>query len=190
MLNAMSNHWWVLVARGVFAILFGLAAIFMPGITLAALIFIFGAYVLLDGGFNIYASLMNRGRYERWWIGLIEGGIGVLAGLGAFFLPGVTGLVLLYLIAFWAVLTGVAEIAAAFELRKQIQGEWLLGISGVLSILFGVLLILSPGTGALAVAWLIGFYAMLFGVTMVALGFRVRNEGGDADSSGSLFSTG
>lgn len=176
MLDALSRNWWMLVARGAFAILFGILALVVPGITLTALVLLFGAYVLIDGGINIYAALVERDRHERWWIGLLEGVVGVIFGVLTFIWPGLTGLVLLYLIAVWAIMTGVLEIMAAIELRKEISTEWLLGLSGVMSIIFGALLIVSPGSGALAVAWLIGFYAIMFGGTMIALGFRIHQN--------------
>jgi len=184
MLNVMSRNWWHLVARGVFAVLFGLLAIALPGLTLAALVFMFGAYVLVDGGFNVYAAVVDRENNRQWWLGLLEGGVGIVAGILTFIWPGITGIVLLYVIAFWAILTGILEIMAAVQLRKEINTEWLLGLSGVLSVVFGVLLILSPGSGALAVAWLIGFYAVLFGITLIGLGFRLRQNPQTSQSDG------
>lgn len=175
MLDAMSRNWWIWVLRGVFALIFGALAIIVPGITLTVLIFMFGAYVLLDGIFGIVAALSERSSHDRWWVNLLEGIVGVIIGVLTFILPGITGLVLLYMIAFWAILTGIIELASAFRLREEISGEWLLGLSGILSIVFGILLVLSPVSGALAVAWLIGLYAIIFGGTMIALGFRLRN---------------
>lgn len=183
----MSRNWWTLVARGVFAVLFGLLAIIVPGLTLAILVLMFGAYVLVDGAFNVYAALVGRGNQQHWWIGLLEGVIGVIAGILTFIWPAITGLILLYLIAFWAVLTGILEIMAAFQLRKEISNEWLLGLSGVLSSLFGVLLILSPSSGALAIAWVIGLYAMVFGGLLIWLGFRLRQIAQSAGSARDYF---
>jgi len=176
MLDTLSRNWWMLVARGAFAILFGVLAILMPGLTLTALVLLFGAYALIDGGITLYSTLTGRNDNQQWWLGLLEGGIGVIAGIVTFVWPGITGLALLYVIAFWAIMTGVFEIMAAWQLRKEIANEILLGISGLLSVVFGGLLLAFPGSGALAVAWLIGFYAILFGGTLIALGFRLRSD--------------
>lgn len=176
MLNTLSKNWWMLVVRGIAAILFGLLAIIMPGLTLIVLVLMFGAYALIDGVMNVISAWNSRSQYDRWWIGLLEGAVGILFGILTFIWPGITGMVLLYLIAFWAVMTGVMEIAAAIQLRKEIENEWLLGISGALSIIFGVLLVLFPAGGALAVAWVIGIYAMIFGAALIALGFQLRNR--------------
>lgn len=176
MFNAMARNWWMLVIRGALALIFGALAIFMPGITLAALVILFGAFVLVDGAFTLAAAFNDRGQYSRWWVGLLEGLVGVAIGVLTLFWPQITGLVLLYLIAFWAILTGALEIVAAFELRKEISNEWLLGLSGVLSVVFGALLVLFPQGGAVAIAWLIGLYAVLFGGALIALGLRLRND--------------
>ena len=161
------------VAGGV-AILFGLAALIWPGLTLTALVLLFGAYTLVDGVFAVVAALARAGRERRWWVLLLEGPLGIAAGVVTLAWPGITGLVLLLFIAAWAVITGVVEIVAAIRLRREIEGEFLLGLSGVLSVLFGLLLIVRPGAGAVAVAWLIGIYAILFGALLLALAFRLR----------------
>lgn len=175
MSESMAKYWWLLVVRGVFAVLFGGLTILMPGITLYVLVLMFGVYVIVDGGFSIYAAWTGREKNQRWWVGLLEGIVGIVVGLLTFIWPGMTGLILLYLIAFWAITTGVLEIVAAIHLRKEISTEWLIGLSGVLSLVFGILLIFAPGSGALALAWLIGFYAIMFGFTMIGLGLRLRN---------------
>lgn len=174
MLVAYTSNWWALALRGLAAVIFGLIAFVWPGITLAALVFLFGAYAITDGIFAIVAGVRAPKEYKRWWLLLIQGILGVIAGLIAFILPGITALFLLGLIAGWAIVTGVMEIAAAIQLRKQIQGEWLLALSGVASVLFGVALLINPGVGALAVVWLIGAYAIVFGVLLLVLGFKLR----------------
>jgi uncharacterized membrane protein HdeD (DUF308 family) len=163
----------MLVLRGVLAVLFGIAAFVWPEITLEALVILFGAFSLVEGVFNVASALMQREGY--WGLLLLEGVFGVLIGILTFAWPGITALVLLYLIAGWAIVTGVFEIFAAVQLRKQIEGEWLLGLGGLLSIIFGVLMALQPGSGALALVWLIGGYAVVFGVILIALGLRLRN---------------
>jgi uncharacterized membrane protein HdeD (DUF308 family) len=173
-----SGHWWALGIRGVIAILFGLAALLRPGIALEALILLFGAYALVDGVFAIVGVFGGtRGGTPRWVL-LLEGVAGVLAGLIAFVLPGMTALVLLYLIAGWSIATGVLEAATAIRLRREIQGEWALVAGGALSVLFGVVLAVLPVVGILSLVWLIGAYAVAFGVLLIITAFRVRSDEG------------
>jgi uncharacterized membrane protein HdeD (DUF308 family) len=159
------------------AILFGIAALVWPGLTLAALVVLFGAYALADGVTSLVTALTDdQGGREPLptWELVLEGIAGMGVGLLTFLLPGVTAMLLLYLIAGWAILTGLFEIAAAIRLRREIENELLLGLGGVLSILFGVLLVVLPSEGAIAVAWIIGAYAIAFGVVLLALAFRLR----------------
>jgi uncharacterized membrane protein HdeD (DUF308 family) len=181
-LPAESGHWWALALRGAIAILFGLAALLRPGIALQALILLFGAYVLVDGVFSVVGVFGGtRGGTPRWLL-LVEGVASILAGLIAFVFPILTAVFLLYLIAAWAIVTGIAEIATAIRLRKEIQGEWALIVGGILSVLFGVLLgVVGPFAGILSLIWLIGAYAIAFGVLLLVTAFRVRgqdNQGG------------
>ena len=173
----LARNWWALALRGLVAVLFGLLAFVWPGLTVAMLVLLFGAYVLVDGVFAIAAAVKAPAGYDRWWVLLLEGIVGVIIGVLTFVWPAMTALVLLYFIAAWAIITGVLEITAAIRLRKSIGNEWLLVLSGVLSILFGLALMLMPGAGALAVVWLIGSYAVIFGVLLVALSFRLRRWG-------------
>jgi uncharacterized membrane protein HdeD (DUF308 family) len=174
MVEVLARSWGLVVFRGVAALLFGGLTLFMPAIGLATLILVFGAYTLVDGVFTIVSAIRNR-RNEPHWAALLFGGIaGVAIGVITFFMPSVTALVLLYLIAGWAVVTGIAEIVAAIRLRKVITGEWLLVVAGVLSVGVGVLLGLFPGAGALAVTLWIGAYALVLGAMLVALGLRLR----------------
>jgi len=138
------------------------------------LIALFGAYALVDGIFAIVVALSLIGRQLNEWPLLLEGALGVIVGVLTFVWPGVTALVLLYFIAAWAFLTGIAEIVQAIRLRREIRGEWLLALGGALSILFGILLVIRPGTGALAVVFIIAFYAIFFGTLLVSLGLRLR----------------
>ncbi|SRR5579883_716814 len=170
----LARNWWALAIRGLAAIVFGIAAFVVPNITLVVLVALFGAYALVDGLFAVVAAVQAAERHARWWPLLVEGAAGILLGVLTFVWPGLTALLLLYLIATWAILTGIAEIVAALRLRREIAGEWLLGLSGVLSLLFGLLLIAFPGTGALAVVWLIGAYALVFGVVLTGLALRLR----------------
>jgi uncharacterized membrane protein HdeD (DUF308 family) len=181
MLTVYTSSWWALVLRGIVAIAFGVLAFVWPGITLTALVFLWGAYALVDGAFAIAAGVRSHAENKRWWVLLLEGILGIAAGIVAFAIPGITALVLLLLIAAWAIVTGAFEIAAAIQLRKYIKGEWLLALAGVASILFGVLLFLNPGAGALAVVWLVGAYTIVFGVLLIALGLRLHSLVRSAD---------
>ena len=180
-LPSETGHWWALALRGAVAILFGLAALLRPDIALEALILLFGAYALVDGVFAIVGVFGGtRGGTPRWLL-VIEGIAGILAGLIAFVLPGLTAILLLYLIAAWAVITGISEIATAMRLRQEITGEWALIIGGALSIIFGVILaVIGPVAGLLSLVWLIGVYALAFGILMLITAFQVR--GRDASS--------
>lgn len=175
MVSALSKHWWMLALRGVFAILFGVLALIWPGLALTTLVLLFGAYALVDGAAAIITAFSHRETNKSWWILALEGLVGVLAGIGTFIYPGITALILLTLIAVWAIMTGVMEIIAAVRLREEIEGEFLLGLSGLASVIFGVLMLLFPGGGALAVITVIAVYAIIFGVILIALGLRLRN---------------
>jgi uncharacterized membrane protein HdeD (DUF308 family) len=172
-----SGHWWALALRGAIAILFGLAALLWPGISLEVLILLFGAYALVDGVFSIVGVFGGtRGGTPRWLL-LIEGVAGILAGVIAFVAPGLTAILLLYLIAAWAIVTGISEIAMAIRLRREIIGEWALIVGGAFSVLFGVILaVVGPAVGLLSLIWLIGVYAVAFGIMLLIAGFRVRSE--------------
>ncbi|MBV8228860.1 MAG: HdeD family acid-resistance protein [Planctomycetaceae bacterium] len=175
MVIVLARNWWALVLRGLFAVLFGIIALVWPGITLGALVLLYGAYALADGVFAIASVMAGRTWGRPWWSLLVEGLVGIAVGIMTFAWPGITALVLLYLIAAWAFVTGIFEIVAAIRLREEIRGEWLLALSGILSVLFGVALVIWPGAGALALIWVIGAYAIAFGVLMIALGFRLRS---------------
>jgi uncharacterized membrane protein HdeD (DUF308 family) len=154
---------------------FGLVTFFAPGISLAALVLVFGAYAFADGVLAIISAIRRERPGDRWWLLLLEGIAGIGAGIVTLLWPGITALVLLYVIAAWALVTGVLEIAAAIRLRKAIKGEWLLILSGILSVALGVLLVLFPGPGALALVIWIGAYAFVFGALLLALGLRLRS---------------
>ncbi|HTK40568.1 MAG TPA: HdeD family acid-resistance protein [Gemmatimonadales bacterium] len=174
--DLLAKVWWALALRGVAGILFGILAFVMPALTLAVLVLLFGAYALVDGIFNVVASLSGRSGARPWWALLLAGLVGIGAGLLTFFMPGLTALALAYLIGVWAIIIGVLEIISAVRLRKVITNEWWLGLSGVLAIVFGVLLTLAPGPGALAMVIWIGAYAFVYGVFLVLLGLRLRRR--------------
>jgi uncharacterized membrane protein HdeD (DUF308 family) len=175
MLTIITENWWLHTLRGLLAIAFGLVALIWPGLTLGVLVILFGVYVILEGVLAIAAALRRRGE-RSWWVLLLEGIAGIGAGLVAFIWPTLTAIVLLIFIAIWAIVTGVLEIAGAVQLRKEMAGEWLLGLAGVISILIGILLLTNPGAGAVALVWLIGIYAILFGSLLAYVGFRARKH--------------
>jgi uncharacterized membrane protein HdeD (DUF308 family) len=174
--RAHTPSWWVLALRGLVAILFGLAALFWPGLVLAVLIVFFGAYALVDGVLAVIAAFRSSGRGMRRPLLLIEGVIGILFGILALFWPGLTALALLYLIAFWAILSGIARIVMAIMLRREIENEWSIALSGVLSIILGIVLVLLPGAGLLAYTWLVGLLALAVGIALIYYAFRVRGQ--------------
>jgi uncharacterized membrane protein HdeD (DUF308 family) len=177
MVQTINRLWWLVLVRGICAILFGIAAFAWPGATIEALVLLFGFYVLVDGTVAVLLGFQQRGEDERWWVALLEGFAGIAIGLLTLFWPGTTATVLLFFIAAWAIVTGVFEIAAAIGLRTVITGEWALIVSGALSVVFGVLLIVQPSTGAVALIWLLGAYTISFGVLFCLLAFELRRLG-------------
>jgi uncharacterized membrane protein HdeD (DUF308 family) len=175
-LPSETGHWWALALRGAIAILFGLAAFLRPGIALEALILLFGAYALVDGVFSIVGVFGGTRVGTPRWLLFVEGVVSILAGLVAFIFPGLTAVALLYLIAAWAVITGVSQIATAIRLRQEIQGEWALILGGMVSVLFGLILAVLPAVGILSLIWLIGAYAVAFGILLLITAFRVRDR--------------
>jgi uncharacterized membrane protein HdeD (DUF308 family) len=175
MVDVLARNWGWVIVRGVAALLFGVLTLVYPSLTLATLVLLFGAYVLVDGIFTIVWAVRNRRGEPHWVALLISGIVSVILGVLTFVTPQITGLVLLYFIALWAIIAGASQIVAAIRLRKAITGEWLLGLAGILSLIFGVLVIAFPGAGALAVALWIGAYATVLGIVFIALGIRLRN---------------
>jgi uncharacterized membrane protein HdeD (DUF308 family) len=169
----LSRYWWMVALRGLLLLLFGLAAIAWPGATLTVLVLWIGAGFLVNGALVLGAAIVGRDVQGRGWM-LVDGLLGIGAGILTFLYPGITGLVLLWLVAGWAILSGALQIAAAVQFRKVISGEWMLGLAGALGIVFGVLLIARPGVGLLTLALLIGWFALFYGVLLIALGFRLR----------------
>jgi uncharacterized membrane protein HdeD (DUF308 family) len=175
MLEKISRNWWMFALRGLAAVIFGALALIWPGQALQSLVLVFGAYALVDGIFAIFAGIASYRYFERWWAVLLEGVMGVVIGLLTFFWPNITALVLVYFIAAWALITGIFEIVAAIQLRRVITGEWMLILGGLLSILFGVSLFAFPGAGAVSLVWMIGIYAIVFGISEIIFAFRLRS---------------
>jgi uncharacterized membrane protein HdeD (DUF308 family) len=180
----VSGNWWALAVRGVAAVLFGLVALFWPGLTLAVLIILYGAYAVIDGVFAIVAGL-RAGSGTRTWLLLAEGALGILAGLIAVFWPGITAVVLLYIIAFWAIFGGLLRIFGAVLLRREIDNEWSMALSGALWVLLGIVLFVLPGAGLLSLAWVIGIFALGAGITLIVLALRVRGQAPSGPSGSS-----
>jgi uncharacterized membrane protein HdeD (DUF308 family) len=174
MTNTLARNWWALLIRGIAAIIFGVLAFLWPGATIVAIGILFGAYAFVDGVFAIIAAIRAAEAHQQRWPLIIEGLVGLLIAAITFYDVAITLFALYITIAAWAFITGILEIIAAFELRKAIQGEFWLVLGGIASILFGVLMIWKPFAGALAIIWLIGAYAIVFGIIMIALSFRLR----------------
>jgi uncharacterized membrane protein HdeD (DUF308 family) len=175
LLETLKRHWWVPVLRGVVAIIFGMMAFVYPGLTVAVLVTLFGAWVLVDGIFRVIGAIGHRSSDEEWGFDLIIGILGIIIGFLTFHAPAITALALVIYIAAWALMIGATEIAVAIKLRREIKGEWLLILMGLASISFAVLLLWNPIPGALALVWLIGSYAIVFGVLGIIFGFRLRS---------------
>jgi uncharacterized membrane protein HdeD (DUF308 family) len=171
----ISGNWWALLLRGIAAVLFGMSALIWPGLTLAVLVVIYGAYALVDGAFALVAGFRSPAGTRR-WLFLAEGALGILAGFLALVWPGITAVVLLYIISFWAVLGGLLRIMTAILLRSEIDNTWAMIASGSLLVLLGVILGVLPGVGLLSLSWLIGVFALGAGVTLIWLALKVRGQ--------------
>ncbi|HZX41640.1 MAG TPA: HdeD family acid-resistance protein [Myxococcaceae bacterium] len=173
MIHELARNWGWIALRGVLAVLFGILAIAWPASAFAAIVILFGAYAFVDGVFALVALFRGAGR-NRFWVLVLEAIVGIGIGILTVARPAATALALLYYVGIWAILTGIFELVAAIRLRKEITGEFWLGLAGVLSIVFGVLLFVTPGAAALALALWIGAYAIVFGITLLLLAFRLR----------------
>ena len=173
----LSQYWWVLLLRGILAIAFGVVAYSWPGLTLAMFVLFFAAYAFVDGVFDVFHAFSGRKENENWWVLLFEGLLGIAFGVITWINPGITTLVLLLYIAFWAIATGMLKILMAVRLRKEIQGEWWMVLAGLASVFFGMVMIARPGAGALAVLLFIAAWSIVVGTFMVILSFRVRSFG-------------
>jgi uncharacterized membrane protein HdeD (DUF308 family) len=175
MLAVLGRNWWLLAVRGLLAIAFGILSFLLPGLTLAVLVALVGAYLLVDGAAMLVALVRGDpvARSSAWSVGIM-GVLGIVAGIGAFLLPDITALSLLYLTAAWAIVMGAFQIIAAVSLRREIEGEFWLALGGAVSILFGALLVINPGAGLLSLAWLVGLWAVMFGIANFVLAWRLR----------------
>jgi len=171
---ALIHNWWSLVLRGVLGVILGIVTFASPGITLAGIVILFGAYALLDGVFSVMGAVRAARDHEQWGVLVIEGIVGIGAAIVTMAWPAITVIALVYVIGAWAVITGVLELAAAIRLRRHITGEWMLALGGIASLIFGIMMMLAPLAGALVIALWVGAYAFVFGIVLIALGLRLR----------------
>jgi len=177
---ALGRYWWTFLLRGILAILFGAASFLQPGITLFVLVAFFGAWALVDGVLAVIGAFRARGTNERWWALLLIGLAGIAIGVITFVSPASTLFGLQAVVAAWSIAIGVFAIVAAIRLREMIEGEWVLGLWGVLSILFGLFVVMYPLASAIAMVWMLGGYAILFGILLIVLAFRLKGEAAHA----------
>jgi uncharacterized membrane protein HdeD (DUF308 family) len=173
--DILSRYWWMTLLRGLFWILLGIVIFARPGISLLSLTLALGAIMFIDGIINVVNALSGRKENDDWWVLLLVGLAGIGVGVLTFYNPQATALAVVLYVAIWAIATGLLEIVAAVRLRRQIEGEFWLALAGIASVVFGVLLAARPGVGALTILWLIGAYAIVFGVILLLLAFRVRS---------------
>jgi uncharacterized membrane protein HdeD (DUF308 family) len=179
LVDALARYWWLILLRGVVAIAFGIFAFVAPGLTLVTLVLFWGAFTLIDGVLALVHAIMGGNMGSRWWLALV-GLAGIAAGILTFMWPGLTLLVLLWFIAAWSIVLGALQIVGAIRLRQEIDNEWTLILSGVVAVLFGLVLLLAPVSGAIGIAWVIGTYAIIFGVLLVMAALRLRKHQGAA----------
>ncbi len=176
LLHALAKNWWLLLLRGIAAIVFGVLAFAWPGLTLVTLVLFYGAFALVDGVIALVAAFTGGAKpVPTWWL-VVVGLLGIGAGIATFVMPGITAILLILFMGAWALVHGIFEIIGAIQLRKEIDNEWMLIFSGVVSVLFGVIVLIAPGAGALGLIWAIAAYSIVFGISFVALAFRLRNH--------------
>lgn len=171
---ALVNHWWIVLLRGIAAIIFALLAIFWPDFTLGFLILLLAIYLLVDGIVAIFTAFKAAEKHHKWWLFLVEGLVSLLVGVMILAWPGITAMLFVYLVAIWALLTGILEIWAALSGQFEFGGKLLLSIAGILSAIIGLILLLHPFEGILVLVWIIGLYALIFGIVLIALSFQLR----------------
>ncbi len=175
MLHALARNWWLILLRGICAILFGVLAFIWPGITLLTLALLYGIFALIEGGLALAAAIMGGAPAPRWWLA-VAGLLGIAVGILTIMMPGMTAILLVLFIAAWAIVSGIMQIVGAIRLRKEIDNEWMLVAVGAISVAFGVLVALQPMLGALSLVFVIGAYAIIYGIALVALAFRLRGH--------------
>lgn len=174
-LHALAKNWWLVLLRGIVSILFGIVAFVWPGLTLVTLVLFYGAFALVDGVIALVSAFGKDRPAPTWWL-ILVGVAGIGAGVITFLWPGVTAIVLVIFIGAWALVHGIFEIVGAIKLRKEIDNEWWLILAGIISVLFGLLVLIAPGPGALGLVWAIAAYSIAFGILLVGLSFRLRKH--------------
>jgi len=183
MQDPFKHSWWPIILRGFCAVIFGLLTFVVPGVTLAVLVILFGVFALANGIFALVTSIQLPGSTSgRGSLG-VQGALSIIAGMIAFVYPGLTALSLLFVIALWAIITGIAEVVFAVKLRQVLPEEWLLILSGLLSVVFGVLLFAMPGAGILSIVWLVGVYAIVYGLSLFVAAFKLKKFGGEVGAA-------
>jgi uncharacterized membrane protein HdeD (DUF308 family) len=175
LLHALARNWWLVLLRGICAIVVGLLAFIWPGATLLALVMLYGAFAIADGILALGAAVSGDTPTPRWWLAVV-GVLGVVAGLIAFLWPGLTATVLQVFIAAWAITTGVMQMVGAFMLRKEIDDEWYLIAAGALWVVFGLVLVLKPAVGVIALLYTIGSFAIIYGALLISFALRLRSH--------------
>jgi uncharacterized membrane protein HdeD (DUF308 family) len=176
--TVLAQNWWAVALRGVFAILFGLIALFVPGATILSMVLFFSAYMLVDGIFGIVAGVRAAGRGQRWGWLILEGLANIAVGVIAFLWPGLTVLAFILMLAAWSLVTGIMVVVAAFKLDPEYGRGWLI-FSGIVSVLFGIALVIAPLIGAVVLTWWLGAYAVVFGISLLILAFKLRSHKDD-----------
>jgi uncharacterized membrane protein HdeD (DUF308 family) len=177
MLHALAKSWWLLLLRGIAAIIFGILAFVWPGLTLVTLVLLYGAFALVDGVISLIAAFTGSAKpVPTWWL-VVVGLLGIAAGIATFAWPGITAIVLVLFIGAWALVHGIFEITGAIQLRKEIDNEWMLILGGLLSVAFGLIVLFAPGAGALGLIWAIASYSIVFGILFIAFALRLRKYG-------------
>ena len=177
MLHALAKSWWLLLLRGIAAIIFGILAFVWPGLTLVTLVLLYGAFALVDGVISLIAAFTGSAKpVPTWWL-VVVGLLGIAAGIVTFAWPGITAILLVLLIGAWALVHGIFEIIGAIQLRKEIDNEWMLILGGLLSVVFSLIVLFAPGAGALGLIWAIASYSIVFGILFIALALRLRKYG-------------
>lgn len=173
--SAAKAVWWLVLLRGIFMVIFGIIALVSPGIALLTLVWVFGFYAILDGIAAVVIGIRTRGEPHWIWT-IVQGVVSVLAGVIALVWPGITALALLFVVAFWAIMLGIGEIAGAFASRRSGSNAWGWTLAaGILNVVFGILLLIWPASGILTLVWLVGIFALVGGVALILLAFRVRS---------------
>jgi uncharacterized membrane protein HdeD (DUF308 family) len=181
MSSMLARNWWVVALRGVLSILFGLAALFFTGPAILSLVILFSAYMLADGIFAIAAGVRAASNRERWGLLILEGIVDIAVGVVAFLWPAITVIAFVLLMAAWSLVSGALSLAASFRLNKD-HGRWWLALGGIASILLGVMLAIAPVVGAIVLTWWIGAYAIVFGITLLALAFKLHQRSEEQQS--------